>query len=566
MSVSKIQNELINRYMASNALLDDIELSLEKMVAKNRAYILTGEISYLEEMTGVRKRFTESIKTLKELLVSEAEAEAEALIMAIESVAAEHYAAVEKMIELRRQGVDLKKVVDFFEAEVRPRKDAVSIAVNKASSYEDAEFSRAKAHATKTHHVGYIFQIAAGFFCLAFGVFLFWILSRTVVQKQKSEESLRITQEISKQAIRVAELGIFDHDLINDVVHWSPEIKVILGMQPDEQMSVSGFLKMVPVPDRAAITAAIQRAHDINGDGAYSVEHRIQHRDGTTHWVRTKAQTFFAEEETSDKNIQRTAVRAVGAMLDITKDKEREEVLAKEKLKLQRSNRELEQFAEVAAHDLRTPITTLRTWLDMLVQLIPAPRSAELDNALVIVKNNAKKADDLVEDILQIARVNISDLNIEKINLEQMLSEIFIALKSEISSAKAQIHRTPLPKIYGHKSLLESVFTNLIRNALVYREKTRILEITIGYTEHIDNYEFFVKDNGIGIDPQFTGRIFEMFRRVHSKKKYPGTGIGLAFCKKVVELSGGKIWVDSLSGQGSTFYFTYPKKWNDHKI
>ncbi len=239
--------------------------------------------------------------------------------------------------------------------------------------------------------------------------------------------------------------------------------------------------------------------------------------------------------------------------------------LAKERLKLERSNRELEQFAGVAAHDLRSPIATIFSWADMLNHLIPPPRTAELDQALTIIRNNAKKAGDLVDDVLEIARVNVSVSHIGQVDLNQTLSEILVTLQQEIKEAQAKIDIFSLPAVEGNQTYLASIFSNLIRNALIYRDKTRTPEISIGYTEHIDTYEFFVKDNGIGIDPQFTGRIFEMFKRLNSEKEYPGTGIGLAFCKKVVELSGGKIWVDSLPGRGSTFLFTYPKVWGGIK-
>ncbi len=233
--------------------------------------------------------------------------------------------------------------------------------------------------------------------------------------------------------------------------------------------------------------------------------------------------------------------------------------LAKEKLKLERSNRELEQFAGVAAHDLRSPIATIYSWVDMLDHLSPPPRNPELDQAMTIIKNNAKKAGDLIDDVLEIARVNVSVSNIVQIDLNRTLSDVLVTLQQQINGAKILVD--PLPTVQGNQTYMASIFSNLIRNALIYRDKTRTPEITIGYAEQMDTFEFFVKDNGIGIDPKFTDRIFEMFKRLHGEKEYPGTGIGLAFCKKVVELSGGKIWVDSQPGQGSTFRFTYPKVW-----
>ncbi len=239
--------------------------------------------------------------------------------------------------------------------------------------------------------------------------------------------------------------------------------------------------------------------------------------------------------------------------------KESATALAREKVKLERSNRELEQFAGVAAHDLRSPIKSIISWTDMLSMLIPQPRSDELEQALSIVRNNAKKADDLVEDVLSIARVNVAVANIGPVDLNVTLRSILDVLRNEIESVSAKVHISVLPIVSGNQTYLGSIFSNLIRNAITYRDQTRTPEISIGCTEHIDRYEFFVKDNGIGIKASATAQIFEMFKRLHSEKEYPGNGIGLAFCKKVVELSGGKIWVDTVFGLGSTFFFTHPK-------
>lgn len=234
--------------------------------------------------------------------------------------------------------------------------------------------------------------------------------------------------------------------------------------------------------------------------------------------------------------------------------------LAKEKVKLERSNGELEQFAGVAAHDLRSPIATIYSWADMLDHLSPPPRTPELDQAMTIIRSNAKKADALIQDVLEIARVNVSISNIVQVNLDRTLSDILVTLQPQIKGTRAQVRVDSLPNVQGNKTYLTSVFSNLIRNALIYHDKKRTPEITVGYLEQVDTYEFFVKDNGIGIDPKFKDRIFDMFKRLHGENEYSGTGIGLAFCKKVVELSGGKIWVDSHPDQGSTFFFTYPKK------
>ncbi len=233
--------------------------------------------------------------------------------------------------------------------------------------------------------------------------------------------------------------------------------------------------------------------------------------------------------------------------------------LASERLKLQKSNEELEQFASVAAHDLRSPLQSMISWSQIVNELVPKPRAEELDQAVGFIEQSARRANTLVDDLLKMARVNTSAGLHKKVDLEKIVQETLLVLSSDIAKSGAHVELGKLPQVEGNPSHLESLFSNLIRNALTYRDKSRKPEITIGYKDLPDSYQFFVKDNGIGITPENADKIFQMFKRLHGYGSYPGTGIGLAFCKKVVELYGGRIWVSSVPGNGSTFYFTYPK-------
>lgn len=227
-------------------------------------------------------------------------------------------------------------------------------------------------------------------------------------------------------------------------------------------------------------------------------------------------------------------------------------------LDLERSNKELEEFAGVAAHDLRAPLKTMRTWLDILDFRLPKPRSHEVETAMSFVVSNTKKACALIEDLLAVARINVSNVKMQFIDLNEVVFGLKKNLRFEIEKRGATISLDEnLPVVWGNPNYLELVFSNLIRNALTYVDGIRKPHITIGCRKIPGGYEFFVCDNGIGIEPKYHEKIFDMFSRLHSESEYPGTGIGLAFCKKVVELYGGKIWVHSQPGKGSIFYFSY---------
>ena len=228
---------------------------------------------------------------------------------------------------------------------------------------------------------------------------------------------------------------------------------------------------------------------------------------------------------------------------------------------LERSNRELEQFAYVASHDLQSPLKSLVNWVQMLEIHLPQPRSEELAQAIKFIEANSRKAISHIKGIMDMAKVGSSSVTVNSVDLNVIISGIKNILEQEILDARAKIYCPILPIVEGNNTFLEAVFKNILHNAILYRCQSRNLEIQIGFKEQLTYYEFFVKDNGIGIDSIFLTRIFQMYTRLNEEEEYPGgTGIGLAFTKKIIEKFGGKIWLQSVLGEGSTFFFTYPIK------
>jgi two-component system, chemotaxis family, sensor kinase Cph1 len=240
--------------------------------------------------------------------------------------------------------------------------------------------------------------------------------------------------------------------------------------------------------------------------------------------------------------------------------KKSQATLELEKSKLARLNNELEQFTSIAAHDLRAPIKSISLWSDLARSLLPAQSKSEVAEALDVVKSNAKRANALVNDILELSRIKITAESFIAVDTNEVVRGVLRDLADDIKKGQAKINVSELPTVLGNPSLLTIVFENLLSNAIKYRDPARPLNVTIEYRDTGDQYEFRVKDNGIGINPQYSERIFEMFNRVSTTVDQHGTGIGLASSKKVVELCHGKIWFESTPGKGSTFFFTYPKK------
>ncbi len=242
---------------------------------------------------------------------------------------------------------------------------------------------------------------------------------------------------------------------------------------------------------------------------------------------------------------------------DITDRKAAEEKLKRLTAELQASNAELESFASVISHDLKEPLRMVSSFLKLLEEEMGQQLNENSREFIFYAVDGAVRMKKLVDDLLAYSRVGFKNENFVPINLNEIMDYVKRVLQEDIEKNQAIITVKPLPVITADKALFDHLFINLVGNALKYRsDKQPIIEV--GCTEEMDNYIFYVKDNGIGIEPRFFEKIFIIFQRLHSRNEYSGSGIGLAVCKKIVEILRGKIWVESEPGKGSTFYFSLP--------
>jgi len=225
---------------------------------------------------------------------------------------------------------------------------------------------------------------------------------------------------------------------------------------------------------------------------------------------------------------------------------------------LERSNRELQQFAYVASHDLQEPLRMVASFVQLLAERYKGKLDTDADEFIGYAVEGANRLQNMINDLLEYSRVESRGKPFESTDCEAVLEQVLMNLKFSIEESGATITRDPLPKLYADTSQLMQLFQNLISNALKFRGKD-LPAIRISAESKENEYVFSVRDNGIGIDPQYKDRIFIIFQCLHGRE-YPGTGIGLAVCKRIVERHGGRIWVESESGKGSTFFFTIPRE------
>jgi light-regulated signal transduction histidine kinase (bacteriophytochrome) len=232
--------------------------------------------------------------------------------------------------------------------------------------------------------------------------------------------------------------------------------------------------------------------------------------------------------------------------------------------KLKATNRELEQFAYVASHDLQEPLRMVSSFTQLLSQHYGNQLDENAKDFIRFALDGAKHMQTLINDLLAYSRIQSRGKKFSDVNMENVLNRALYNLSVKIEEKNARIFHDPLPILRADECQIIQLFQNLIGNAVKFSIKTP--EIHISSKLSGDQCTFSIKDNGIGIEAENFDRIFQIFQRLHPKTDYDGTGIGLAVCKRIIDRHGGKIWVESEMGKGSTFYFTLNGIQNNQQI
>lgn len=298
---------------------------------------------------------------------------------------------------------------------------------------------------------------------------------------------------------------------------------------------------------------ALVRATDRISAGDYGVRLGRPYGTGELH-ILSRAFDEMAEtlgKRTAERERAQAGLRALNEQL--------EQRVGRRTAQLQRSNEDLEQFAYVASHDLQEPLRMVARYVALLRDRYQAHADPKTREFIDFALDGAARMQELIQALLAYSRLDTQGQPFAPTDCNQVLDRALLNLKVALEENRAVVTRTPLPKVMADRVQLGQLFQNLVGNALKFRgEQTP--EIAVAAVREGEQWQFSVQDNGIGIDPEHFQQIFVLFQRLHSRAQYPGTGIGLALCKKIVERHGGRIWVESQPGRGSTFRFTLPAK------
>jgi PAS domain S-box-containing protein len=366
-----------------------------------------------------------------------------------------------------------------------------------------------------------------------------------ITAQRDAEERLRESEARFRQTFELAASGIC-HVRDGRFIRVNKSLCEILGYA--EKQLLGKTVKEVSHPEDRDVTDGARariRAGEI--EQARFEKRYVRGDDGSVVWVDIAIALV--------RDVFGTPLYEIAVFDDITERKRAEAALQAAHEELKRSNAELEQFAYVASHDLQEPLRMVASYTQLLGRRYDAKLDADGREFMSYIVDGATRMKQLIEDLLAYSRVGTKGQDFRPVAVEGALRKALFNLRLAIEEAGAVVTYDALPTVSADEAQVVQLLQNLIGNALKFRSAS-VPRIHVGITASADEFTFEVRDNGIGIEPQYYERIFMVFQRLHNKGEYPGTGIGLAICKKVVERHGGRIWVTSRPGEGSSFHFT----------
>ncbi|MEJ7605700.1 MAG: PAS domain S-box protein [Bryobacteraceae bacterium] len=366
-------------------------------------------------------------------------------------------------------------------------------------------------------------------------------------ERERLSEQVRESERLYRVIGESIDFGIWVCDDSGRNIYASDSFLKLVGMN-QQQCSDSGWTDVLHPDDAESTISAWKEC--VEKAGVWDMVHRYRGLDGKWHLI--LARGLPIRNETGE------VVMWAGINLDISPQKRAELALQETNAALRRSNADLEQFAYAASHDLQEPLRTVSIYSQLLKQRYSGAFDSHGEQFIDYIVSGSKRMEMLIKDLLAYTQSGaLSTEPSQPADAASVLSAALANLSATVVETQALITHDELPQVAVQEIHLQQVFQNLIGNALKYRGPQPPV-IHISAEPHEDRWLFAVKDNGIGIEPQYSELVFVLFKRLHGSQKYQGTGIGLAMCQKIVERYGGRIWVESELGAGSTFRFTLP--------
>lgn len=381
------------------------------------------------------------------------------------------------------------------------------------------------------------------------------VTTRDATERRLTEQKLVASEAMFRALYDQAPDAIIAVDKNGRIVQLNRKVEEYFGYAPNEL--VSQAVETI-IPDR------FRKLHIAQRNGYIETPHTRPMGAGMELYAKRKNGTEFPVDiMLSPVQIPGNSV-VICVIRDITDRKKAERQAKQHAEQLARSNAELERFAYVASHDLQEPLRAVAASCQVMQRRLSGKFDSDTNEYIEFAIDGAKRMQELINDLLTFSRVTRGGEVLKKTDINQVFERVLLNLEVQIKQTQAKITRSVFPTVWGDFGQLVQLFQNLLSNAIKFHgDKTP--EVSITFLESSEEWTFCLKDNGIGIPPEYHHKIFVIFQRLHRREEYAGTGIGLAICKKIVEHHGGRIWLESIAGEGCSFYFTFPKRQPHHE-
>lgn len=372
------------------------------------------------------------------------------------------------------------------------------------------------------------------------------VISTNISKKIKAEDALKKSEEKYRSIFENIQDVIFQTDIDGVFTDLSPSVKDFCGYSADELIGKPTYF-LQPDQVKDDIVIKLTNEHLILNN----FERLIKTKSGLLKHISLSTKMIF------DNNGNKHHINAIAR--DITQIKENEKEIASQNQKLQIQNKELEQFAYITSHDLQEPLITLKCFSELIKADFPKDANENINQYLDFILESSDRMQKLVKGLLDYSRIG-NQIELNEVDCNEIVNDAISSLSDMIQKANCKITTKNLPKINGYSVELIQLFQHLITNSIKFKKKEIPLTININAKQIDNNWLFTVEDNGIGIEEHNKEKAFAIFKRLNNREEYPGIGIGLAICKKIVALHGGNIWVDSTFGEGTAIHFTIPNQ------